>query len=76
MEYLCFDWQDAKESMEADEVEMGGCWGVNCGISGAARSPSLESPLGKSLLVSLGMAILQSEVNDWLVMALKDCCDG
>ena len=74
-ECLHFDWQDAKELREVDEVEMGGCWGVDCGLGGAASSISLESPPVKSMPLSLGSAILLPVANDWLATAPKDCCD-
>ena len=54
-EYLCFDWRDAKE---VDEMEAGGHWGVDCGISGAPCSLSLELLPTKLVPVSQGVAIL------------------
>ena len=61
-EYLCFDWQDAKE---VDEMEAGGHWhwGVDCGISGAPCLSSLELLPTKPVPVSQGVAILLPVVN-------------
>ena len=54
-EYLHFDWWDAKE---VDEMEVGGLWGVDCGISGALWLLSLELIPTKPVPVSWGVAIL------------------
>ena len=59
-EYLHFDWQDAKEVYE---MEVGGCWGVDCGISGAPCLSSLELLPTKPVPVSQGVAILLPVVN-------------
>ena len=65
-----------KELTEVDKVEMGGCLGVDCRLSGMAGLISLKSPPVKSMPLSLGSAILLPVANDWLAMAPKDCCDA